>query len=162
MNTQLAKLSAIAASSSRIIIGLMSGTSLDGLDIALCEFSGSGTDTKVKVLNFTTVPYAESFKEELKSISFKSQVSLQQLTLLHAVLGSLSAEMIFNALRKWDFPIDSVDLIASHGQTIFHAPSSLHQLAEYPNATLQIGDGDHIAVRTGIITLSDFRQKHIA
>ena len=162
MNTQLAKLSAIAASSSRIIIGLMSGTSLDGLDIALCEFSGSGTDTKVKVLNFTTVPYAESFKEELKSISFKSQVSLQQLTLLHAVLGSLSAEMIVNALREWDFPIDSVDLIASHGQTIFHAPSSLHQLAEYPNATLQIGDGDHIAVRTGIITLSDFRQKHIA
>ena len=162
MNTQLVKLSAIAAASSRIIIGLMSGTSLDGLDIALCEFSGSGTTTKVKVLNFTTVPYDESFKEELKSVSFKSQVSLQRLTLLHAVIGRLSAEMILNTLKAWDFPIDKVDLIASHGQTIFHAPSSLHQLAEYPNATLQIGDGDHIAVKTGIITLSDFRQKHIA
>ncbi|MCX2483627.1 anhydro-N-acetylmuramic acid kinase [Pedobacter sp. MR2016-24] len=162
MNTQLARLSAIAASSSRMIIGLMSGTSLDGLDIALCEFSGSGTDTQVKVLHFTTVPYDQSFKEELKSISFKSQVSLQRLTLLHAVIGRRSAEMVLTTLKAWNFPLENVDLIASHGQTIFHAPSSLHQLADYPNATLQIGDGDHIAVRTGIITLSDFRQKHIA
>ena len=162
MNTQLARLSVIAASSSRMIIGLMSGTSLDGLDIALCEFSGSGTDTQVKVLHFTTVPYDQSFKEELKSISFKSQVSLQRLTLLHAVIGRRSAEMVLTTLKAWNFPLENVDLIASHGQTIFHAPSSLHQLADYPNATLQIGDGDHIAVRTGIITLSDFRQKHIA
>lgn len=162
MNTQLARLSAIAASSSRMIIGLMSGTSLDGLDIALCKFSGSGTNTQVKVLHFTTVPYDQSFKEELKSISFKSQVSLQRLTLLHAVIGRRSAEMVLTTLKAWNFPLENVDLIASHGQTIFHAPSSLHQLADYPNATLQIGDGDHIAVRTGIITLSDFRQKHIA
>ena len=162
MNTQLARLSVIAASSSRMIIGLMSGTSLDGLDIALCEFSGSGTNTQVKVLHFTTVPYDQSFKEELKSISFKSQVSLQRLTLLHAVIGRRSAEMVLTTLKAWNFPLENVDLIASHGQTIFHAPSSLHQLADYPNATLQIGDGDHIAVRTGIITLSDFRQKHIA
>jgi anhydro-N-acetylmuramic acid kinase len=55
-----------------------------------------------------------------------------------------------------------VDLIASHGQTIYHAPKSLHPTDEFDNATLQIGDGDHIAVKTGIITLSDFRQKHIA
>ena len=57
---------------------------------------------------------------------------------------------------------EDVDLIASHGQTIFHAPISIHGLKSYPNATLQIGDGDHIAVKTGIITLSDFRQKNIA
>jgi anhydro-N-acetylmuramic acid kinase len=55
-----------------------------------------------------------------------------------------------------------VDFIASHGQTIFHAPKSLHKTDEYPNGTLQIGDGDHIAMKTGIITLSDFRQKHLA
>src|SRR5690606_29098773 len=54
------------------------------------------------------------------------------------------------------------DLIASHGQTIFHAPKHQHRKDGYPNATLQIGDGDHIAMKTGIITLSDFRQKHIA
>src|ERR1700710_3282153 len=57
---------------------------------------------------------------------------------------------------------EEIDFIASHGQTIYHAPKRLHKQAEYPNATLQIGDGDHLAFKTGILTISDFRQKHIA
>jgi anhydro-N-acetylmuramic acid kinase len=65
-------------------------------------------------------------------------------------------------LSGWGIAPESIDLVASHGQTVMHAPKILHQLAEFPNATLQIGDGDHIAVRTGIITVSDFRQKHVA
>lgn len=52
-------------------------------------------------------------------------------------------------------------MIASHGQTIYHAPKFLHGIQKFPNATLQIGDGDHLAVQTGIITVSDFRQKHV-
>lgn len=162
MNVHISDLARIAAAPSRIIAGLMSGTSLDGLDIALCEFTGAGLQTKVKVLHFITMPYSQQFKEELKAISFKTQVELQKVTLLNAVIGSYSAKLILEALEKWKYPAASVDLVASHGQTIFHAPISLHQLESYPNATLQIGDGDHIAVQTGIITLSDFRQKHIA
>ncbi|MBB5621075.1 anhydro-N-acetylmuramic acid kinase [Pedobacter cryoconitis] len=162
MNVHLSDLARIAAAPSRIIAGLMSGTSLDGLDIALCEFTGSGLETKVKVLHFITMPYSQQFKEELKAISFKTQVELQKVTLLNAVIGSYSAQLVLEALKEWGYPAASVDLIASHGQTIFHAPVSLHQLDSYPNATLQIGDGDHIAVQTGIITLSDFRQKHVA
>jgi len=162
MNNQISKLADISGASTRVIAGLMSGTSLDGLDIALCEFSGSGLDTRLRVLHFTTFPYKEDFKEQLKSVSFKGNVSLQEVTLLNAVIGTYSAELILEALKQWDFPVDAVDLIASHGQTIFHAPFSLHQKIPYPDATLQIGDGDHIAVKTGIITLSDFRQKHIA
>ncbi|MBB6498590.1 anhydro-N-acetylmuramic acid kinase [Pedobacter cryoconitis] len=162
MNRQLTDLVRIAQAPQRIIAGLMSGTSLDGLDIALCEFTGSGLETSIKVLHFVTMPYTQEFKEELKSISFKRQVSLQEVTLMNAVIGSYSAELVLAALQKWNYPATAVDLIASHGQTIFHAPFSLHQEESYPNATLQIGDGDHIAVKTGIITLSDFRQKHIA
>jgi len=162
MNNQISKLAGISSASTRVIAGLMSGTSLDGLDIALCEFSGSGLDTRLKVLHFITFPYKEAFKEQLKSISFKGEVSLQQVTLMNAVIGTYAAELILEALKKWDFPVNAVDLIASHGQTIFHAPFSLHQQIPFPDATLQIGDGDHIAVKTGIITLSDFRQKHIA
>jgi anhydro-N-acetylmuramic acid kinase len=162
MNVQISNLARIAAAPSRIIVGLMSGTSLDGLDIALCEFTGAGLDTQVKVLYFVTMPYTESFKEELKSVSFKTQVSLQKVTLLNAIIGIHSAELIVKALKEWGYPVTAVDLIASHGQTIFHAPISLHQQEAFPNATLQIGDGDHIAVGTGVITLSDFRQKHIA
>lgn len=162
MNPQLHKLSRIASAPTRMIIGLMSGTSLDGLDIALCKFSGSGRETDVEVLEFTTIPYPEDFKEELKAISFKEQVELRKVTLLHKLVGSRSAEMILGALSDWNVAVQDVDLIASHGQTIFHAPFSLHHNPELPDSTLQIGDGDHIAELTGIITLSDFRQKHIA
>ena len=70
--------------------------------------------------------------------------------------------MINDCLKKWNVKKDNIDLIASHGQTVYHAPKSLHQQKKFNNATLQIGDGDHLAVATGIITLSDFRQKHIA
>jgi anhydro-N-acetylmuramic acid kinase len=162
MNKQISRLATIAAAPSRIIVGLMSGTSLDGLDIALCRFTGSGLQTQAEVLHFITIPYDAEFKEQLKAVSFKTEVALQQVTLLNAVIGSYSAKLILQALSDWGVDPATVDLIASHGQTIFHAPASLHQLDFFPNATLQIGDGDHIAVGTGIITISDFRQKHIA
>jgi anhydro-N-acetylmuramic acid kinase len=71
-------------------------------------------------------------------------------------------ELILQALAEWNINPADVDFIASHGQTIYHAPKRLHQQADYSNATLQIGDADHIAVKTGILTISDFRQKHIA
>src|SRR5215216_3340564 len=70
--------------------------------------------------------------------------------------------MILDCLGKWGIAADDIDLVASHGQTVFHAPQKQHRIPGLPNATLQIGDGDHMAVATGIITLSDFRQKHIA
>jgi anhydro-N-acetylmuramic acid kinase len=70
--------------------------------------------------------------------------------------------MVLDALASWKIAPKTVDMIASHGQTIYHAPKSLHPNSEYDPATLQIGDGDHIAVTTGILTLSDFRQKHLA
>ncbi|WP_432708834.1 anhydro-N-acetylmuramic acid kinase [Pedobacter sp.] len=162
MNPYLKKLYELSLAPSRIIIGLMSGTSLDGLDVALCQFEGSGLATKIKVLQFKTIPYPSTFKEELKSISFKEQVDLQKLTLLNAYIGTYHAELVLQCLREWGVQVEEVDVIASHGQTIFHAPITKHQKSCWPNATLQIGDGDHLAVKTGVITLSDFRQKHIA
>lgn len=146
----------------RIIIGLMSGTSLDGLDIAVCSIRGHGLETDLKVLEFRTVPYGDEFKKDIKSIFSKQLVDLQMIALMNEKIASLHAEMILSSLASWEIPPSEVDIIASHGQTIFHAPKSLHGKAGYPNATLQIGDGDHIAVRTGIITIADFRQKHIA
>src|SRR5690606_23298796 len=71
-------------------------------------------------------------------------------------------ELINKSLKEWGVNSSEVDVIASHGQTIYHAPASLHGVAGMPDATLQIGDGDHIAMGTGVITLSDFRQKHVA
>jgi len=162
MNQNIAKLYQIACKKERIIIGLMSGTSLDGLDVALCRFQGSGADTKVEVLEFETVDFDESIKTRIRKVFAKEVVNFQELCLLNPWIGNLHGQIVLDCLGKWGLATDNVDIIASHGQTVMHAPKILHQIADYPNGTLQIGDGDHIAVKTGIITFSDFRQKHCA
>ena len=162
MNPNIASLYVIANKPIRKIIGLMSGTSFDGLDIALCEFSGSGLETKVKVVHFASKAYLPAFKEDLKSVFAKRAVDLEKVTLLNAFIGNYYAELILESLKDWDISPADIDLIASHGQTIYHAPKGQRQADVYLNATLQIGDGDHLAMRSGIITISDFRQKHVA
>ncbi|QHS55046.1 anhydro-N-acetylmuramic acid kinase [Mucilaginibacter sp. 14171R-50] len=162
LNHNLEKLFKIAQKQERLGIGLMSGTSLDGLDIALCRFSGSGTNTTFKLLQFITIPYDDHFKSEVQQVFAQRQADLEKVTLLNAYIGSFHAGLILQALAKWDIKTTEIDFIASHGQTIYHAPKHQHKQPGYGNATLQIGDGDHIAVKTGIFTISDFRQKHIA
>ncbi|WP_343592105.1 anhydro-N-acetylmuramic acid kinase [Flavobacterium sp.] len=162
MNKNIEALYKIAQKETKQIIGLMSGTSLDGLDIALCEISGSGVNTNVKLAQFETISYSEEIKTEIRKVFAQKNIDFQHLALLNEWIGLLHASMINETLKKWNIPASKIDLIASHGQTVLHAPKFLHQQEKFPNATLQIGDGDHIAVKTGIITLSDFRQKHVA
>ncbi len=161
-NKNLQKLFTIAQKETKLGIGLMSGTSLDGLDIALCKFKGSGTNTVFELIHFITIPYEEKFKHEVQEVFAKKQVSLEKVTLLNAYIGNFHGELILQALKQWGINTADVDFIASHGQTIYHAPKRLHKQLGYSNATLQIGDADHLAVKTGILTISDFRQKHIA
>jgi anhydro-N-acetylmuramic acid kinase len=162
MNPYVEKLHQIAEKPSRNIIGLMSGTSLDGLDVALCEIRGSGSDTHVALLQFTTVSFDPFIKAEIRKVFAQRHIDFQHLCLLHPFIGKVHGEMINRCLAKWNIPAEQIDLVASHGQTVFHAPKIQHQIEGYDNATLQIGDGDHVAVTTGIITLSDFRMRHIA
>ncbi|MGL4231443.1 MAG: anhydro-N-acetylmuramic acid kinase [Casimicrobium sp.] len=162
MNKNIQSLYTIAQKPVRSIIGLMSGTSLDGLDVALCDVSGSGETTQVKLVEFATVDYTDDIKDEIRKVFAKQTIDFQHLALLNEWIGSLHAKMILDCLQRWNMPASRIDLIASHGQTVMHAPKILHGQNKFSNATLQIGDGDHIAVTTGIITLSDFRQKHVA
>jgi len=162
LNQNLQKLVSVAQKPVRLGIGLMSGTSLDGLDIALCQFTGTGLATQFKLLNFSTISYGEFFKNEVRSVFSKRSVDLEKVCLLNEYIGSFHGELIVKALANWKVNPADIDFIASHGQTIYHAPKSLHKQPGYPNGTLQIGDGDHLAVKTGILTISDFRQKHIA
>ena len=162
MNSNIESLYKIAQKPTRTIVGLMSGTSLDGLDVALCEVSDSGKNTKVTLKEFQTFPYSDTTKSEIRKVFAKKIIDFQHLALLNEWIGNLHAEIVLDCLEKWNVAPAEVDLIASHGQTVMHAPKTIHQQAQFPNATLQIGDGDHIAVRTGIITVSDFRQKHVA
>jgi len=148
----------ISQKPTRNILGLMSGTSLDGLDLALCNISGTGFNSNLDILAFDTFPYDKKFTEQLKKIFARETISLPELTLLHRDTGLLHATMVCQFLKKHNIPAKTVDLIASHGQTAYHIPSSPANKA----ATLQIGDADEIATHTGIITVSDFRQQHIA
>lgn len=152
------KLQIIATKPTRNIIGLMSGTSLDGLDIALCNISGSGKSTKAKISYFTTINYPIPLVTAIREISAE-HISLKSLTALHTTLGNWMGNATNKALKQWGVTKDEIDLIASHGQTIYHIPGANNN--NQP-ATLQIGDADQIAATTGITTISDFRMKHIA
>lgn len=162
MNQNIEKLYSIAQSEEKMIIGLMSGTSMDGLDVALCKFRKSGGDTEIALLYFDTISFSEDIKDEIRKVFAKKEIDFQQLCVLNPWIGNLHGQIVNDFLKKWGIPAEKVDVIASHGQTVFHSPKILHRLDKFPNATLQIGDGDHLAVKTGIITLSDFRQKHCA
>ncbi|BBN83647.1 anhydro-N-acetylmuramic acid kinase [Pseudoalteromonas sp. A25] len=162
MHPHIEKLYLSAAKPERLIIGLMSGTSLDGLDVALCRISGHGRYTDVTVEAFTTCDYPQEVKDKITQVFAKQVVNLEYLTLLNAWLGQYHGQLINQCLARWQVSADEVDVIASHGQTIYHSPKHQHAYNEFGNATLQIADADHIAVTTGITTIADFRQKHIA
>ncbi|MFC4701365.1 anhydro-N-acetylmuramic acid kinase [Glaciecola siphonariae] len=162
MHPHIKTLSALCDKPSRIIVGLMSGTSLDGLDIAVCKISGAGINTQCELLHFITIEYCDEYRSKVRQIFAKEHGSIQHLCLLNAWIGRYHAKLVKQALSSFGMSKRDVDAIASHGQTVYHCPKEQHGLADFDNATLQIGDGDHIAVQTGIMTLSDFRQKHIA
>ncbi len=162
MNPQIERLYQISQKIERRIIGLMSGTSLDGLDIAVCRIENAGKTTKIQLENFTTMVYEDDFRERVREVFAKRNIDQQLFSGLHAYIGVTHAKLINTALQQWNLSSSEIDCIASHGQTVYHAPQSLTKDRNWPNSTLQIGDGDHIAVNTGIITLSDFRQKHVA
>ncbi|RYY32365.1 MAG: anhydro-N-acetylmuramic acid kinase, partial [Sphingobacteriaceae bacterium] len=121
-NRNLQKLFDTAQKTERLIIGLMSGTSLDGLDIALCRFIGSGFSTTFELLHFTTISYPEDFKDDIRQIFAKRQADMEKLCLLNAKIGTHHAELVLQALNSWGVLPDDIDVIASHGQTIYHAP----------------------------------------
>ena len=152
MNKQLAKFSEIVQKPTRLFVGLMSGTSLDGLDIVLCECD----EKSIEVKQFKTVEYNPKLRSRLSAIQSKQKVDLQEVCVLNTELAHWYAGWVLKALTEWGIEKQKVDLIASHGQTIYHHPN------EEQASTLQIVDGDHIAVKTGITTISDFRQKHTA
>ena len=127
--------------------------------MALCQFTGQGTDTKCQVLHFDSVSFDEAFKSSIRAVFAQENIHFPSLSTLNAQIARTHAAIILETLKSWGIEPGEVDLIASHGQTVMHRPDRSGKL---PHSTLQIGDGDHLAHVTGIITLSDFRQKHIA
>ncbi len=131
-------------------IGLMSGSSLDGLDIAFAEFQETSGKWKFELLHSVTYPYSTEWTEKLRNAHKLSALEYQ---LLHTSYGHYLGQQVnrFILEYKLDF---KVQLIASHGHTVFHMPSR--------HMTAQIGDGAAIAAETGINVVSDLRSMDVA
>jgi len=162
MNQWLKKTTRLASAPKRRILGMMSGTSADGLDLALCDISGHGLSTRVEILVSETVPFSNEIREAITALAFDPKTPLGDVLLLNSRLGRLWCDMLLSFLIKHNLKPDEIDVLASHGQTILHMPKRLHKQQNGGNITLQIVDGDVLAHRTGILTISDFRQKPIA
>lgn len=139
--------------SSELYIGLMSGTSIDGIDAGLVDFSGD----KIRIIAFHYQPFAAELKHKIHLLSQPGQaVLLQDVGNMDAELGELFAEAAMALLKKAQTPPSEIQAIGSHGQTVYHAPNGRHGFS------LQIGDPNRIAEITGITTIGDFRRRDIA
>jgi anhydro-N-acetylmuramic acid kinase len=155
MTDPLAGLLALREKASRLVIGLLSGTSADGTDAALCEIAGSGESTELHVLAFAIVPFSRALRERIFRLGQADNAELADVDVL---LGESFADASIEACRIAGVALADVDLIGSHGQTAVHHPRSAGQMG----ATLQIGEAAVIAERTGKPVISDFRVRDVA
>jgi anhydro-N-acetylmuramic acid kinase len=132
------------------VIGLMSGSSLDGLDIAYCHFEKDGDSWKFHIIHADCIPYTQDWITKLRAARELDGRSLWQ---LHADYGHLLSEFVNAFIAKYKLT-GNVDLIASHGHTVFHFPDA--------HFTTQIGDGAALSVGTGVPVACDFRSSDIA
>jgi anhydro-N-acetylmuramic acid kinase len=156
----LRRLAEIAAKKKRLIIGLMSGTSADGVDAALVEIEGSADESVVELLAWQTSSYPPEVQSEVLGLSSGAACSPARLSKLNFHLGHLFADAALDLCRTVNVEISSVDLIGSHGQTVFHQGPG-----EEPGgmpSTMQLGEPCVIAERTGVAVVADFRPRDIA
>lgn len=144
------------------VIGLMSGTSADGIDAVLVELKDSGAKTKIRQTAFHTFPYDSKLKEFILRNSNSETARLDDIARLNILLGELFADAANRIIHKAGLKNTDIDIIGSHGQTIHHLPERKKFFGKQISATLQIGDPTVIAKRTGIITVGDFRVADVA
>ena len=146
----------------RRVVGMMSGTSVDGVDAALVEISGTDSEPKVKLLAFENKPYPPQVREKIFSLFTPANATVDKVGYMNFLLGEIYAKSALSVIEKAGLKPEDIDAVGSHGQTIWHAP-----IPESPDGipvayTVQIGEGSVIAERTGITTVSDFRVADMA
>jgi anhydro-N-acetylmuramic acid kinase len=146
------------------VIGLMSGTSVDGIDAALVDISGTDSDIKIELVEKATYPYPDALREQILAVCAGASLSTQKL----AELDDAIAFSFALSAQKIQFGHQNATLIGSHGQTVYHRPPVHQKLGENITCSsalgysLQLGRGDLIAHLTGITTISNFRAADIA
>ncbi len=141
-----------------IVIGLMSGTSVDGIDTALYALEGAPPHHQVHLIEGVTVNYTDDLRQRILDACQPGTSTVDIISQLHFDLGAAFAGAVHTLLKLADFPLSQVDLIGSHGQTIWHQVNAEGAVT----STLQIGEASVIAERTGITTIANFRARDVA
>ena len=144
----------------KCVIGLMSGTSVDGIDAAIVEITEHGLETTVELLAFETFRFPPSVPQRIFALCHPDTGRVDDICEMNFYIGHLFAEAVKHILQKSGMHASDIDLIGSHGQTIYHLPKGANP-ERYPS-TLQIGEPSVIAHETGIPTIADFRVADIA
>lgn len=145
-----------------LVLGMMSGTSADGIDVALARISGAPPKLNAKLLKHTAVKFPPALRKEILRVAEQHAITAGELSQLNFRLGELFAEAALAACRKFKVSPKKIALIGSHGQTIFHQGRAVAYFGSPTASTLQIGEPSVIAARTGITTVGDFRPADMA
>lgn len=145
-----------------LIIGLISGTSADGIDAALVDIEEGRDSLRFRLISFNTYRYPERVRKTIISISSGTEVGMEKLFRLNFLIGNLFASAALKIIKESGVDIKDVSLIGSHGQTLCHFPSKGKGIFKNSRATFQAGELAVIAERTGITTVGDFRVADIA
>lgn len=145
----------IAGLPERLVVGLISGTSHDGVDAALVRLTGHADGVEAELLSFLCAPYGRELRER---VAGAAAMRTPELARLDSDLGEAFAGAALAVVERSPFALEDVHLVGSHGQTVYHEPPG----SDRPGVTLQLGDPDRIAARTGLLTVSGFRNADVA
>jgi len=145
-----------------LVLGMMSGTSADGIDVALARIGGAPPKLEPKLIGHTTLKFSPAIRKEILRVAEQQAITAGELSQLNFRLGEVFADAALAACRKFRIAPRRIALIGSHGQTIFHQGRAIQYLGRTTASTLQIGEPSIIAVRTGITAIGDFRPADIA
>ena len=147
---------------SKLVLGMMSGTSADGIDVALARISGAPPNLNARLLSHASVKYPPALRKEILRVAEQRPLIAGTLSQLNFRLGELFAEAAIAACRHFRVALSKIALVGSHGQTIFHQGRPIPYFGSPTASTFQIGEPSVIAARTGITTVGDFRPADIA
>jgi len=158
----MSRISALQKKRTKLVVGLISGTSADGIDAALVRVNGSGTSTKLKQLAFDTYPYPPKLRSLILENSLPGAGSVDLICDINILVAHFFADAVKKIARKARVGLSAIDLVGSHGQTVHHRPQPRKMFGTTIRSSLQIGDPSTIAKLTGITTVGDFRTGDMA
>jgi len=168
--TRIGRLAHIAIKQTRLVVGLMSGTSVDGIDAALVRIEGHGANARVELLAFATYPFPAELRAKVFRLFNPKEARVEAICQLDFLLGEVFAAAVERLLRDHGYRNEDVDLVSSAGQTIWHDPQPVventasdwigHRIET--RSTFAIGQSAVIAERTGITTIGDLRVRDVA